>query len=78
MADENGDESPDEGYVFVFDRRNVDGKSVKIPLGGLFDYSLFKTRVLEVCAKLLFHTYLRRKKCICFFWMSARFCKSCN
>ncbi|XP_065063463.1 structural maintenance of chromosomes flexible hinge domain-containing protein 1-like isoform X2 [Rhopilema esculentum] len=47
MADENGDESPDEGYVFVFDRRNVDGKSVKIPLGGLFDYSLFKTRVLE-------------------------------
>ena len=47
-AEESGDETHDEGHVFIFDRRKEDGKSVKISLGGLFDYDMFRSKVMEV------------------------------
>ena len=47
-AEESGDEAHDEGHIFVFDRRKEDGRSVKISLGGLFDYEMFRSKVMEV------------------------------
>lgn len=47
-AEDSGDETHDEGHVFVFDRRKEDGRSVKISLGGLFDYEMFRSKVMEV------------------------------
>ena len=38
----------DDGFVFVFDRREKDAPEVKIPTGGLFNFSDFKERVKEV------------------------------
>jgi len=48
MGDEDSshqEEMLDEGYVFVFDRRQINGKSVKISLGGLFNYQEFRSKI---------------------------------
>ena len=52
MGDEDSshqEEMLDEGYVFVFDRRQINGKSVKISLGGLFNYQEFRSKIKKVC-----------------------------
>ena len=52
MGDEESnhqDEMLDEGHVFVFDRRQKNGKSVKISLGGLFNYHEFRSKIKKVC-----------------------------
>ena len=46
-----GRQSPvdeDDGFVYVFDRREKDAPEVKIPTGGLFSFIDFKQRVKEV------------------------------
>lgn len=54
MADSSGDlEEQEEGHVFVFDRRHLKGRSIKVSLGGLFDYQMFRKRIEEVRCLIL-------------------------
>ncbi len=48
-----GDEEQEEGNVYVFDRREGDLPGIKISLGGLFDFSLFKCKINEVYMMLV-------------------------
>ena len=41
-------EVSEEGFVFVFDRREKNGKSVKLSLGGLFGFQEFRGKVRQV------------------------------
>ena len=46
-----GRQSPiddDDGFVYVFDRREKDAPEIRIPTGGLFSFSDFKERVKDV------------------------------
>ncbi len=54
MADNEEDDLQDEGHVYLFDRREGDRPGVKISLGGLFDFSLFRCKVNEVRVSSIF------------------------
>ena len=42
------EDSHDEGFVYVYDRRSGDRSEVKVSLGALFDFDLFRGKVKEV------------------------------
>ena len=62
-----GRQSPiddDDGFVYVFDRREKDAPEIRIPTGGLFSFSDFKERVKDVSeAKIsvVFFFHLQKK-----------------
>ena len=72
-----GRQSPiddDDGFVYVFDRREKDAPEVKIPTGGLFSFNDFKERVKDVSkAKMFWFSMAMFSlrpcfRCLCLMW----------